>query len=300
MRNAIRLLGILGVAALVVAVATPVSANCNPPKVASTFIAGGTTVYWAAPADANLATLRGQFWTMGNRAAGNEGACTVNICGPSGTSPWLYFYNGDRTLGTMNLTLGTAEVAGCPTGRLLTTAQVDSTDGKKTYFLAGTVDEISGPAVDFLYNTPQVFVEVPRAHIVSRSRVGTTENLHFGIQAPAGGVFGPGAAGTITGYRLVVGTGTGTADPGRGGAVYTPLAGGQVTTPTADIPVSVDCTGILLPAEKYVGVQILFSDGVTSSVSSTYRVGCDPSLANPGKGFKPVNKGPKNIQNPNN
>ena len=276
MRKVNRLLGILGVAALVIAVATPASANCNPAKVAATFGAGPTT-YWSPPAGAtiNEASLRGQFWQKGNRSAGNEGACVPSNCG--GASGWLYFYGGKLN---MNANLGDALVAGCASGTLQTIAQVDSLDGKHTYHIAGTVTEVSGPAVDFNYGTlgDQNLAEVPKPVIISSSRVGSTLTLHLGIPA-AGGAFGPGAATAIAGYRLVSGNGTGTTDPGRTTAAYTLLQ--QTAVPVADLTQSIDCTGITLPNEKFVGVQILYSDGVISPTSATYRVGCDPTMADP-------------------
>jgi len=291
MCKATRLLGILGVAALVIAVVTPVSANCLPAKTATTFTTG--LAYWDLPAGAvvNEASLRGQFWQKGNRAGGNEGTCTPQTCGVGG--PWIYFLDGRLN---MNLNLGDANVAGCPVGILQTTVQVDSADGKHTYNIAGTVNEApagSGQAVDFAYGLlgDQLLAAIPKPTILSSSRAGSVLTLHMGIPDASGGAFGPGASTAIAGYRLVSGNGTGANDPGRTAAAYTLLQ--QTAGPVADITQAIDCTGVLLPNEKFVGVQIVYSDGVISPTSSTYRVGCDPTLADPK--FKIVPK--KNVVN---
>ena len=52
---------------------------------------GSDEVYWQpAPGDdLTGARLTGRFWQLGNRAAGNEGACRV----PTGNgTAWLYFW----------------------------------------------------------------------------------------------------------------------------------------------------------------------------------------------------------------
>jgi hypothetical protein len=289
MRNAMRLLGFVAAAAFVIVTAMPASANCNPNKTASTFIVGSS--YWTVPPGTNEATLSGQFWQQGNRAAGNEGLCSVGgapvACAGAG-GPWLYFYQGKLN---MNAVLGSAEVAGCPTGTLITTVGATSGDGKEAYFLAGTVAEISGPAVDFAYSAfgDRPLVAIPRPRVLSQSKAPNQVTLHINVPSAAGGVFGPGASTAITGYRLVSGNGVGTTDAGRDGVAYTTLQ--TLPGPAADVTQIIDCTGIVAPNDKFVGVQLVFSDNQVSKVSGTYRVGCDPALASPKAPIVPK-KGP--------
>jgi hypothetical protein len=287
-----RLLGFVAAAGFVIATAMPASANCVPNKTASTGIVG--LAYWSAPATVNQATLTGQFWQLGNRASGNEGLCTPALCGAPG---WLYFYEGNAAKLSVNAILGSAEVAGCPTGTLITTAQVNSADGKETYFLAATATEVSGPAADFAYGTQgdHPLVAIPRPRVLSQSRAAGTVTLHINIPSAAAGTYGPAAASAITGYRLVSGNGAGTTDAGREAAGYTTLQ--SFSGPQADVTQPIDCTGIIAPAEKFVGIQILFADGQVSRVGSTYRVGCDPALAAPKAPIVPK-KGPGLRQNP--
>jgi hypothetical protein len=287
MRNAMRLLGFVAAAGFVIATATPASANCSPNKTASTFTVG--LAYWASPGPINQASLTGQFWQLGNRAGGNEGLCLTSGCG--GAGGWLYFYGGDPNKLSVSAIMGSAEVAGCPTGTLITTAQVNSADGKETYFIPDTVVEVSGPAVDFAYGNQgdHSLAAIPRPRVLSQSRLAGQVTLHINIPSAAAGTYGPSAAAAITGYRLVSGNGVGAADSGREAAGYTTLQ--SFSGPQADVTQVIDCTGIVAPAEKFVGLQILFADGQVSRVGGTYRVGCDPAIATPKAPIAPK-KGP--------
>jgi len=279
MRNAMRLLGFVAAAGFVIATAMPASANCIPSKAISTFGSGLATHYWTLPGAVNESTLTGQFWQLGLRSAGNEGLCNVAgvpvACAGAG-GPWLYFSGG---LLNVNAVLGSAEAAGCPAGTVITTAQVNSADGKETYFLAATVAETFGTATDFYYATDSPLALIPRPRVLSQSRAAGQVTLHINIPSAAAGAIGPSAGSAITGYRLVSGNGTGLADPGREAGAYTTLQ--TSAGPVADTTQVIDCTGITLPAEKYVGIQLLFADGQVSRVGGTYRVGCDPAIAQP-------------------
>jgi hypothetical protein len=274
-----RLLGFVAAAAFVIATAMPASANCIPSKAISTFGSGLAIHYWSAPGPVNESSLTGQFWQLGNRNAGNEGLCNVAgvpvTCAGAG-GPWIYFYASKISIGAV---LGSAEAAGCPTGTVITTAQVNSADGKETFFLAGTVAEISGTATDFYYDTDVTMVPIPRPRVLSQSRLAGQVTLHVQIPSAAAGAFGPGAAAAITGYRLVSGNGTGTTDAGREPLPYTTLQ--SFTGPQADVTQVIDCNGVTLPNEKFLGIQLLFADGQVSRVGGTYRVGCDPAIAQP-------------------
>jgi hypothetical protein len=281
-----RLLGFVAAAGFVIATATPASANCIPNKTASTFQTG--LAYWTAPGPIAEGTVTGQFWQLGNRAGGNEGLCTPSLCGAPG---WLYYSGG---LLNVNAIMGSAEASGCPTGNLITVAQVNSADGKSTYFIAGVAQEdpTGTAAATWAYGLlgDKTMAAIPRPRVLSQSRVGSQVTLHIQIPDASGGQFG--VAPAITGYRLVSGNGAGTADSGREGATYTTLQ--TFAGPQADVTQIIDCTGIVAPAEKFVGLQILFDSGASqqaSRVGATYRVGCDPSLAAPKTPIAPK-KGP--------
>jgi hypothetical protein len=295
-----RLLGFVAAAGFVIATATPASANCSPNKTAATFGVGFTSVYWTPAGGVNEGTLTGQFWQLGNRGAGNEGACNVagvpTFCsGPDG--PWLYFYAGKVN---MSAVMGSAGVAACPSSMLITTAQVNSTDGKETFFLAGTVAENNSVAPDYNYTTlgDHGMVPIPRPRVLSQSRAAGQVTLQINIPSPAAGAFGPAAASAITGYRLVSGNGVGANDPGREAVAYPTTLQSFTGTGPQTVSQIIDCTGIVLPNEKYIGVQILFADGQVSRVGGSYRVGCDPAIAQPKTPIVPK-KGPgvRQIQN---
>lgn len=284
-----KILGFVGAAAAVVAISTmDASATCSPNKTAATFGNGGYA-YISAPADVNTdaGALVGRWWQAGGRAASNEGAS-------GNAADWFYFTAAG---GNINNQLGTYDNVGCPTGQLITTVEAPSLDGTRAYFAALTVDEVSGPAVDFAYENVagMQMVAIPRPRVTSSSRVAPSVNLNIAIDAVNGGAAGPGASSAIAGYQLVTSTGPATApngspDAGRGGnwtalgGVVSAAGGGPATT-TA----SVDCSDISL--DRYVAVRVVYRDGVQSDlVGGSTRVKCNPALADPDKGFKVIDR----------
>jgi hypothetical protein len=285
MRKTKTILGLLATVAVVLAVsAIDASANCIPAKVAGNFDpALGLYAPWIPGAPVNEGTLKGRFWTQGNRSGGNEGAL----------QGFLYFFAGTIY---MNANLGDGDVVGCPANRLLTVAQVETLDGGGTRFLAATVDEISGPAFDFQYGNlgSLELVEMPRIQVLSSSRSGSVVTLNFSIP-PITGTYGPGADTAIQAVNVL--SAAGTADPGRNAAAYTLL---QRFPTTAGSPVNgsvtVDCSNTA--TDRFVVTQIEFDQGVGSDlVSRAVRVECDPTLADPNREFKMID-GPKDKPRP--
>jgi hypothetical protein len=283
MRKTKTILGLLATVAVVLAVsAIDASANCIPAKVAGNF---DPALYlyapWSPGAPVNEATLKGRFWTQGNRAGGNEGTL----------EGFLYFFNGTIYL---NANLGDGNVVGCPATRLLTVAQVETLDGG-TRFLAATVDEVSGPAFDFQYGNlgSLELVEMPKIQVTSSSRSAGGVTLNFNVPA-LGGLYGPGAGTAVAAINVL--SAAGTADPGRGAAAYTLLQSFPTTGGAVSGSVTVDCSNTAV--DRFVVAQVQFEQSVPSDlVSRSVRVECDPNLADPNREFKLI-EGPKDKPRP--
>src|SRR4029453_17560026 len=105
-------LRILGLAAVVLAVATAVapdaSATCGSPKLFQSFSDLGTKYITGFPAGASTSTIAGRFWQTGARNLANEGAYDDSnwlLSGPGG-----FYLSGSLADGT---------VVGCPTGQMV-------------------------------------------------------------------------------------------------------------------------------------------------------------------------------------
>ena len=184
--SAARLLGVLAGSLIVMGVTARASASCVPAKTASTYNSGsGQYAYWIQPSGypTNQATLRGRFWQLGNRAAGNEGTCTTASCGPSGFGLFYFLPGG---IG-MNLNLGSPEVFRCPTGRLITVAENISGDGSNAAFLVGTADETPAGVLNWDYSVfgNRNLVPIPAPHITSSTTLGTNVILDFAVDSAA-------------------------------------------------------------------------------------------------------------------
>lgn len=278
MRKMTILVAALAVAAI--GLAADAQANCVPSKTAATFGNDGPYVYWTV-SNANEATLTGKFWQQGNFNAGNNGTLTG----------FLYFSGAGVN---MNAILGDSAVAGCPSTRLITVAEVQTLSGGAA-FLAATVDEVSGPAVDFAYQNlgDLAMVAMPRLNLTGSSRSGTGVVLNFNNPA-VGGLYGPGAATALQAIRVV--SATGTADPGRSAASYTTVQDFATTSGAAAGSVTVDCSNTAV--DRFVAVQLVFDQNqVSSLVGPSVRVECDPTMADPNRDFKLI-EGPKDKPRP--
>ena len=269
MRNASRFLAILGVAAVVIAVVTPVSANCIPAKLASTFNEQGYA-YIDLGAGVTNNQVVGGYWQAGNPNNNN---------GTYGPNEWLFVDLGGKL--SMQSNLGDARVNGCPTGTLVVRL---STTTANPRFLTMTAVEgncQSSSVFDFrcgrATNSLIPGAPIPRPQVTNSGRAGTTVNLQVNLPSTAAGNQG-GAEGAVASYDIVRASG---ADPGRGAAGWTtvtnvPAAGGAPATGSF----AADCSN---PAvDQFFATRIVFADGQKAdSVSDSFRVNCNPALAEP-------------------
>jgi hypothetical protein len=277
-------LGLAVVALATVVTAPSVSAACIPAKSAKTYNSGtGAYTYWHSPdGDAAGGTLVGQTWQLGASGTWSTGDC----------AGFLYF-NSANAIG-LDLNLGGCG-SGCPaTGSTLAVlAQKKAADNRSTAFLLATVAETPGGAVNFDYSDKGALqmIQMPRPNVTSSSRVGSTVNLNVQVPAVSGGLYGPGAANAVTGYRVL--SAQGATDPGRDAAAYslrstlTATAGGAATG-----TVALDCTNL---ADTWVVTQVVFDGGAVTSnaVSEARQVHCNPALADPKYKIVPKRGTPK-------
>lgn len=286
---------VLGVAvvALVVALTPTASASCAVLKTASTYNSStGSYVYWTTsiPGPAGPAPqLTGQTWQLGSYGTWNDRL--------SGTSPAcggnLYF-NASAEIG-MQLALNTCGT-GCPAPAASLAYLAMNRGPGHTEFLLVARPEGGSAGLNWDYSLlgAQTMIPIPRPRVVSSSRSGATLNMQVGVDAAAGGAFGTGAAGAITGYRVLV-SAQGNTDPGRAPASYngTPLLSFAVTAGAAApaAPTSVDCTDGT--KSYWLTTQLVLEGGAVFSdaVSGATRVSCGPgNLADPK--FKIIDKKP--------
>ena len=286
MRNASRFLAILGVAAVVIAVVTPVSANCIPAKLASTFNEQGYAYIDMGPGVSNTQVVGG-FWAA---------SAPTNNNGTYGANEWLFVDLGGKL--SMQANLGDARVNGCPAGKLVVRL---STTTASPRFLTMTALEgncSSSSVFDFRCGRPTNSLipsaPIPRPQVTSSGRAGGVVNLQVNLPSTAAGNQGD-SAGAVSGYDIVRAAGS---DPGRNAAGWTfvqnvPAAGGVPGTASF----AADCSN---PSQdQFFATRIVFGDGQKAdSVSDSFRVNCNPALAEPRFNVvpkKPV--GPKKVNN---
>jgi hypothetical protein len=269
MRNASRFLAILGVAAVVIAVVTPVSANCIPAKLAATFNEQGYA-YIDLGNGVAASQVVGGFWAAGNPNANN---------GTYGPNEWLFVdLNGKLS---MNANLGDARVNGCPSGKLV--VRLSTTTAAPRFLTMTSVEGncSSTSAFDFRCGRSDGSLipgaPIPRPQVTSSARAGGVVNVNVNLPSTAAGNQGD-AAGAVASYDIVRASG---ADPGRGAAGWTlvqnvPAAGGGAATGAF----AADCSNPSV--DQFFATRIVFADGQKAeSVSDSFRVNCNPALAEP-------------------
>lgn len=280
----------MAVVIAVLAIAPSASASCNPDKSLGTYGAG--LVYWHSTTS-DPGTLVGQTWQVGNPGGWNQGSGALdcnNVDQGSGSPGFLYFAGGDKI--GVNLHMGTCGT-GCPAplgGNTVAVSAQKSYAGGTDFLLATFAENPAGVLnYDFSTQGDHNLVSLPRPHVLSSSRAGTTVNLSVQVPAVSGGLYGPSAANSIIGYNIL--SAQASADPGRAASSYTQLA--TISAPggvaSASTPVGVNCSNTA--QDQWIVTQLVFEAGSTPSraVSQATRVNCNPALADP-KNYKLIPK----------
>ena len=284
----------LGMAVVVIAllaIASPVSASCPVDKSAATY--DGTSLSYWHSTTSDPGTLTGQTWQIGAPGVwnnGNGGALDCNNVDQGTGSPgFLYFVGGDKI--GLNLHMGTCGT-GCPANGSTIAVAAYKKYGAGTDFLIATIAEGTNPNANFDYAVQgdHNLIVLPRPHVTSSSRAGTTVNLNIQVPGVSAGLYGPSAASGngITGYNIL--SAQAATDPGRNASSYTlrtslpASAGGP-----ASGAVGVDCTNT--SQDQWVVVQLQYEGGsfLANTVSQATRVNCNPALADP-KEYKLIPK----------
>jgi hypothetical protein len=181
----------------------------------------------------------------------------------------------------MQANLGDPRVNGCPSGTLVVRL---STTTANPRFLTMTAVEgncSSSSAFDFRCGRTDASLipgaPIPRPQVTSSARAGSAVNLNVNLPSTAAGNQGS-AAGAVASYDIVRASG---ADPGRGAAGWqlvqnVPAAGGVPATSSF----SADCSNPSV--DQFFATRIVFGDGQKAdSVSDSFRVNCNPALAEP-------------------
>jgi hypothetical protein len=272
MRNVSRFLAILGVAVVLVAVSTPASAVCSPPKTASTFTSDlANYVYFDLGPGTTAAQTVGSYYDL--NGADN---------GAYPSSSWLFVDVSGKL--SMSANLGAAGTNGCPSGKLIVRVQASTPTG--TRLVTATAQEgIANPAgatFDLSFNHPPNTVfpstTIPRPRVNSSSRSGSVVNLNIALDSASDGNSGGDAASAITSYDIVKASG---ADPGRAAAGWTLVQnvpapnGGAVPS----VPLTADCS---TPSQdQFFATRAVFGTSKSELVSNSTRVNCNPALAEP-------------------
>ncbi|MBZ5641080.1 MAG: hypothetical protein LAO51_20260 [Acidobacteriia bacterium] len=287
MTKAMRLFAVLGVAVLLLAATSPVSANCNPGKTMgqlSDVTPPQITHLAGVGASTAFPDVIGRFWQAGARASANEGTYDASQwlrdASPIGHSDFI-----------MNGFLGDENVVGCPTGDLITVVQSPATNGRGAYFVVARVTEqlVSSMTFDYTQASSDGFnmkpLSQPRIANAQKSGTGLTMDVTLPDASPLFyGVSGALPSGTITGVRLMRAAGQNGREPGPAAALWTytnkkttGAGGGAVAG------VTLDCAG---NQDVYLAAQLEFDGGAVLSdyVGEPTRVNCNSGQAvAPGK-----------------
>jgi hypothetical protein len=276
-------------------------AACNPTRGFGHFAAPNYAYTFMPATSVNTpASIIGRFWEVGQRAVTNEGGClddywfrpcpATYACGgnPTGKTRYMLGFLGG----------GNCPNNGCPvSGDLVTLIEDTTTDGK-VFFAYARVSRVAADNIQYDYSkvvgTNITLVEMPRPVVTASSRSGTTVNLTLTLNPLNSGFYGLSGQtaqgpGNISGYRIH--TFTGTADPGRARSAWVADA---VSRPYTGAPVNVgtfpvNCSNTA--QDVFVGVSLEFDGGSVTSdyVSGSFRVECDPTIANP-KNYRTIEK----------
>jgi len=280
MRNAFRFLAILGVAVVVLAAATPASANCIPAKIASTFSADVSEyIYLAFGPGVTKNDVTATFYQKD--CAGG----VSSVAYPASD----YFLDASANGLEFTANLGDARVAGCPSQsavcpgpvKLVMRIQANTPTGPK--FLVLTAVEGAHPNTAFAYflgrttGSSITAASLPRPRVTSSARAGSLVNLQLALDATTAGSQGD-ADSAVTGYDIVKATG---ADPGNNAAAWTLVQNVPTTNGAAGtVTFSADCSNPTV--DQFFATRLTFSDGQKSDlVSDPTRVNCNPALAEP-------------------
>jgi len=302
MTKAMRLFGILAVAAL--AAASPALANCNPGKNAgqlSDVNAYQSTVWPSAVTDSLAGQMVGRFWQPGiARTTMSEGTYTIDMWFPSADVVGL---PGDIMFAFM----GDENVLGCPATQLITVLQSPESDGDGASFVVARVDELSGPFMDFDYTRTSTegvgWVGKPLVKPAVTSNKLGPKLFSLSVAGPSVGnlfygVSGMLPEGTIVARRLYSFIGPGAPgsqrSPRTSGWSYTTQRLTGVAGGTATLP-NLDCNTLAAGQDLFLAWALEFEGGFVSDfVGKNTQVVCNSGLAAPGK-FKNIDKrqGPK-------
>ncbi len=283
-------LALVVVAAAVVAVG-PAFAGCNPTKEFATegFAANDYFIVFNAGEDTDPAAgVIGHVWQPGSFATTNE--TTGNGCPDT---VWLVA-NGVYGSNGGDLGFGICDTAVCPSGSLIVVVQTKTLDGKSASYTVGRVNEGGVIAFDYARTGSNWnMTPIPRPRLLTSSRAGTDVVSDVALDAPDPAFHGAGASAdttatsNVTGYQLV--TFTGTADPGRAAALWTPL-GAAINSATPSSPgVHFNCSDTT--KDVFVANRVVFVDNVLSDYVSAPTVVRCSNLANPGSPkIKPIGK----------
>ena len=270
MRNASRFLAIVGVAAVVLAVVTPASANCIPAKLASSFNEQGYA-YIDMGAGVSNTQVAGGFWAAGAPSNNN---------GTYPASEWLFVDLGGKL--SMQANLGDPRVNGCPAGKLV--VRLSTTTANPRFLTMTAVEGACGSTSAFDFRCGRADASLipsaplPRPRVVTSGRAAGVVNLNLSLDSTAAGNQGD-SAGAVQGYDIVRASG---ADPGRNAAGWTlvqnvPAAGGGAVP---SVPLTADCSNPSV--DQFFATRLVFPDGIKSdTVSDSTRVNCNPALAEP-------------------
>jgi hypothetical protein len=263
----------LSLAVLAVSMATSVaSANCNPPKYASTYNAWtGAYTFWVStlPSGSGIRPW-GTIWTGGTDHTGTCNDFNQNFLSTKTPIP--------GGIG-LDLWLGEQCVVGCPSGSLSLEVRALNAYTRPTeaQFLLIKVPETPGPGPNFDYsNTSHPMCEFPRPVINDLHSNGSTKTATLAIGSTAGCAFG-GALEEITGWRILAKASS--TDPGmfdtyglRGSLAVTPGSNGS-----ASGTVTLDCSNAALA--QWVTAQLVTGATVFHLVGPTTRVSCQTGAA---------------------
>jgi len=259
-------------------------AACNPNKTAATFDSG-PTAYWF-PAT-TMGTASFQAWQLGNPGVYNSAGCPSTGLFVDGGPGWsLHFELGSCGLGCTT-----------PNGDNTLALLVENrTAFGGAEFLLDTVAETPAAVnnYDFGLQGDHTMIPIPRPRIISSFRSGTSVFVNVQYNPITAGLFGPGAASAVDGYRMLGALST--TDPGRDPSAYTLLAtipapGGGVSTVQQ---VAVNCSSF---QDQWIVTQLSLENGaiLSTSVSNPARIRCNPALADPKPTIVPKKIGPPTL-----
>jgi len=305
------------VAGVVLGWAAPAAAKCGSGKNIVNYPSAGACGYYCQLADAGVGvgSIKGRYWVLGQGNDDVHATCTsaglgvdngnYEADGTCGNVPW-YAPTSDNQHLNIGIGTDTGNTDGCPLAGANIAVMFSDTNATNSlaYFGVNIAQMNAASTADMGLAGALTLQALPKPSVAFVSKAGTSLTLNLNWTIPAGMCIAPAGDATSCGqviqgwdiYKREDSKLAPVGDNSRARTSWTLLSSvGNVTA----APVTFACSTTANTVARLALVPRLDSGFKPDFVSAgSVRVECDPTLADPGKGFKIIDKKPVTPRQP--